>query len=182
VISPALTAARAAPPDLTPVPGAPWCVCHTRPRCEKKFSQLLRAEQLVHYLPLMASVRRYGTQTKRFLKPLFAGYVFARFRPELRPRLFQQDLVARFLPVEDEAKFLRQLEDVRRIVDSGYEACRHPLLQRGTVVRVTGGPLRGLEGLIDDPSNPRGIVLSVDVLKQGLLVKIPLEDLKPLAR
>ena len=55
-------------------------------------------------------------------------------------------------------------------------------LKRGTAVRVMGGPLRGLEGLIDDPTNPRGIVLSVDVLQQGLLVKVPLEDLKPLPR
>ncbi len=162
--------------------GQRWCVCHTRPRCEKKFSELLRAEKVTHYLPLVTSIRRYGTQTKRFTKPLFAGYVFARFSPELRPRLYQQELLARYLPVEDEPRFLRQLEDVRRIVDSGLEASLHPLLRRGMTVRVQGGPLRGLEGLIDDPSNPRGIVISVDVLQQGLLVRVPMEDLRPLLR
>ena len=169
-------------PDLTSAPDEVWCVCHTRPRCEKKFSELLKAERITHYLPLVTSVRRYGTHTKRFHKPLFAGYVFARFRPERRPRLFQLELLARYLAIEDEPRFLRQLDDVRRIVASGLEAVLHPLLKRGTPVRVMGGPLRGLEGLIDDPTNPRGIVLAVDVLQQGLLVKVPLEDLKPLPR
>lgn len=55
----------------------PWVVCHTRPRCEKKFAALLVAEKLAHYLPVVASVRRYAKQTKRFTKPLFPGYVFA---------------------------------------------------------------------------------------------------------
>lgn len=170
------------PPELTPASGETWCVCHTRPRCEKKFAELLQAERIHHYLPLVTSVRRYGTRTKQFTKPLFAGYVFTRLAPEHRPRLGQQDLLARILPVDDEPRFLRQLEDVQRIVASGLEATLHPLLKRGNPVRVVGGPLRGLEGVIDDPTHPQGIILSVDVLQQGLLVKVPLEDLKLLPR
>jgi hypothetical protein len=43
-----------------------------------------------------------------------------------------------------------------------------------------GGPLHGLIGVVDDPANPQGIVLAVDVLQQGLLVKLPLENLQAL--
>jgi len=43
-----------------------------------------------------------------------------------------------------------------------------------------GGPLHGLEGVIDNPANPKGIILSVDVLQQGLLVKVPAANLRPL--
>ncbi len=46
-----------------------WLVCHTKPRCEKKFAALLAAENFEHYLPLVQSIRRYGQQTKRFTKP-----------------------------------------------------------------------------------------------------------------
>lgn len=172
----------AAAPAFVRAEGETWCVCHTRPRCEKKFSDLLRAEHMAHYLPLVSSVRHYGPRTKSFTKPLFAGYVFVRVPDGRRPRLYQQDLLARIISVEDETRFLAQLDDVRRIVESGLEAVLHPLLRKGTLVRVTGGPLRGLEGVIDDPANPRGIVLAVDVLQQGLLVRLPLEDLKPLPR
>ncbi len=157
---------------------ARWFVCHTKPRCEKKFSALLKAEGFEHYLPLVTSVKRYGKSTKRFTKPLFPGYVFARIVLGDKPRIYQQDLLARAIPVEHEALFVRQLEDVRTIVASGLELTVRPLMKRGTRVRVSSGPLWGLEGVVDDPANPQGIVLSVDVLQQGLLVKMPLESLE----
>lgn len=159
---------------------AAWIVCHTRPRCEKKFAALLAAEGFEHYLPLVESIRRYQSQTKRFTKPLFPGYVFARVPAERKARIYQQDLVARTLPIADEPAFLSQLEDVRSMIASGYELTVRPLLTRGRRVRVVGGPLHGLEGFIDDPDNPNGVVLSVDVLRQGLLVKVPVGNLQVL--
>ncbi len=174
-------------PPAAPFPAVPaspadaseaaWLVCHTRPRCEKKFAALMAAERFEHYLPLVTSVRRYAQQTKRFTKPLFPGYVFARVPAERKARIYQQDLVARALPVTDQALFLRQLEDVRAMIASGYELTVRPLLTKGRRVRVTGGALHGLEGFVDDPANPQGIVLSVDVLRQGLLVRVPAENL-----
>jgi transcription antitermination factor NusG len=157
-----------------------WLVCHTKPRCEKKFAALLTAEKFEHYLALIESVRRYGTQVKRFTKPLFPGYVFAKVPVELKARIYQQDLLARAITVDDVPKFLRQLEDVKLIVASGLQLSVMPLMTKGRRVKVIGGPLNGLEGLVDDPSNPQGIVLSVDVLQQGLLVKMPVEHLRVL--
>jgi transcription antitermination factor NusG len=168
-------------PTAPPPPAAePWIVCHTKPRCEKKFAALMAAEHFEHYLPLVLSVRRYQHQTKRFTKPLFPGYVFARVPVETRSRIFQQDLLARVITVAHEELFLRQLADVKAIVASGLELSVHPLLTRGRRVRVTGGPLHGVEGFVDDPANPKGIVVSMDVLQQGLLVRVPIENLQPL--
>ena len=155
-----------------------WVVCHTRPRCEKKFAALLAAEELPHYLPLLTSVRHYGARTRSFTKPLFAGYVFAQVAPLRQTRLYQQDLLARAIEITDEARFLRQIAEVRAVVASGYELSVRPLLQRGRRVRIVAGPLRGLEGEVDDSSHPEGVVLSVDVLQQGLLVKLPAENLQ----
>ena len=155
-----------------------WFVCHTKPRCEKKFARLLAREAFAHYVPLIQSVRRYGTQKKIFTKPLFPGYAFARLEPETKSRIYQQDLLVRALPIENEAVFLRQLEVVKTVCASGLEAAVHPLMRKGTHVRVVGGPLHGLEGYVDDPANPQGIVVSVDVLQQGLLVRLPLDSLQ----
>src|SRR6478752_1360832 len=133
-----------------------WFVCHTKPRCEKKFADLAAREKFAHYLPLVQSVRSYDGQRKTFTKPLFPGYVFVRLEPARKTRVYKQDLLVRAMPVENEAQFLRQIEDVK----------------------VICGPLHGLEGYIDDPVNPRGIVVSVDVLQQGLLVRLPLDHLQ----
>lgn len=163
-----------------PAAEAAWLVCHTKPRCEKKFAALLSAEKFEHYLPLVQSVRRYAQQTKKFTKPLFPGYVFACVPPERKARIYQQDLLARAITVDDQPKFLRQLADVRIIVASGFELSVMPLLTKGRRVKITGGPLYGLEGFVDNPSHPQGVVLSVDVLQKGLLVKVPIENLQVL--
>jgi transcriptional antiterminator RfaH len=175
-----MSEAASSPPATATPDGSAWLVCHTKPRCEKKFAALMAAERMPHYLPLLQSVRKYGQQTKRFTKPLFPGYVFACVPTERKARIYQQDLLARAITVEDVPGFLRQIEDVRAIVASGYELSVLPLLTRGRRVKIIGGPLHGLEGFVDDPSNPRGVVLSVDVLQQGLLVKLPAENLQVL--
>lgn len=155
-----------------------WLVCHTKPRCEKKFAALMAAEKFEYYLPLTQSVRRYGQQTKRFTKPLFPGYAFAKVPTEKKARVYQQVLLARAIVVEDEKTFLRQLEDVKAIVASGFELTIIPLLTNGRRVKIVGGPLHGVEGFVDNPVHPKGIVISVDVLRQGLLVKVPVENLE----
>ncbi len=157
-----------------------WLVCHTKPRCEKKFAALMKAEHVEHYLPLVESVRKYAQQTKKFTKPLFPGYVFAQVPAERKSRIYQQDLLARAITVLDVPKFLLQLADVKKIVASGFELSVMPLLTKGRRAKILGGPLHGLEGIIDNPANPQGIVLSVDVLQQGLLVRVPAAQLQPL--
>lgn len=171
----------ASPAPASSAPASfPWFVCHTKPRCEKKFAQLLVLERFEHCLPLVQSVRRYPGQIKKFTKPLFPGYVFAQIPAEKRNRIYQQDLLVRTLTVDDVAKFLRQLDDVKAIAASGLEATLHPLLKKGAPVRVVSGPLKGVEGFIEDPHNPKGVVIAMDVLQQGVLVPIPLADLKVL--
>jgi transcriptional antiterminator RfaH len=164
-------------PFIPAPPGEAWFVCHTKPRCEKKFAALMAAERFPHYLALVDSIRRYAQQTKRFTKPLFPGYVFALVPLERKARIYQQDLLARAIPVTDEPKFLEQMEQVRSMVASGFELTVMPLLTKGRRVKVNGGALHGLEGYVDDPTNPQGIVISVDVLRQGLLVKMPVQNL-----
>jgi hypothetical protein len=67
---------------------------------------------------------------------------------------------------------------VKTVCASGLEAALHPLMRKGTHVRVRGGPLNGLEGYVDNPANPQGIVVSFDVLQQGLLVRLPFQSLQ----
>lgn len=162
-------------------PKAPqWYVCHTKPRCEKRFADLLVHEDFEHYLPLVTSVRRYGTRTKKFLKPLFPSYVFARIPPVHKTRAHQRDHLVRMLPVDDEKRFLIQIETVKQLIASGLEIELCPPLVKGSRVKVIGGPLWGVEGIVDDPKNPKGVVIIVDVLRQGVHARVPPEYLKRL--
>ncbi len=164
---------------LSPDDSIRWLVCHTKPRCEKKFATLLSAAGINRYLPLYENVRKYsdGT-TKRSQKPLFPGYVFAQVPIALKNRIYEQQLIVRTLSVENENVFLQQLEQVQKVVDSGINALLHPRLTKGRKVRIKSGALWGVEGRVADPSNIENIVLEIDVLQQGLLIKVPIEHLE----
>jgi|GEM_PF-129225 len=180
----------------------PWWVCHCKPRCEKKFAALMQAHGFEHYLPLVTNERRYGTRIKSFTKPLFPSYVFAEVPPEKKPLIYQQDLLARALEVENVPRLLSQLDDIRALLASGFDFTLKPLLTKGRRVRIISGPLKGVEGFVEsaevDGKHPsdsgtgnanrkssgtgkrNGVLLSIDVLQQGLLVPVPAADLKVL--
>jgi transcription antitermination factor NusG len=90
-------------------------------------------------------------------------------------------LLARVIPVGNETQFLRQMADVRALVASGFEISLRPVMERGTRVKVVSGPLWGLEGVVDDPASPKGIIVAVDVLQQGLHVCIAADCLEIVA-
>lgn len=140
----------------------------------------MEQEHFEHYLPLTLSVRRYGTHTKKFTKPLFPSYVFARFPPSEKLRAHKQDHLVRVLPVDNERIFLNQLEGVKALIASGLELSLCPPLKKGMRVKVTAGPLWGVEGIVDDPENPKGIVIAIDILRQGVHARIAPEYLKPI--
>ncbi len=169
-----LTVSETFPADLR------WLVCHTKPRCEKKFAALLVAAGFAHYLPLIESVRRYASGEKRATKPLFPGYVFAQVPLSRQRRLYEQQLLVRTLTVDDEATFLAQLDQVKKTLAAGVAVALKPLLNRGRPVRIAGGALRGIEGIVEDAERPDEVVVKVDVLQQGLLIKVPVEHLQPL--
>ncbi len=171
-------------PPVTPTPqdaenpDERWHVAHTKPRCEKKFAALLTAEGFTHELPLSRVQRRYGVRIRVHAKPLFPGYVFTRLPAAQRSRCYQQNLIVRLIEVPDETKFLTQLEEVRRVLASGLETFVRPLFAKGRMVQVVSGPLRGMQGVVDDPDRPGGVIIMMDALQQGVLVKIPAVDLR----
>jgi transcription antitermination factor NusG len=160
--------------------GESWFAVHCRPRCEKKLAALLVTEKIEHYLPLVNSVRHYARQSKTHTKPLFPGYVFVHVDPDRKPRIYTQEHVARAITISDQAAFKAQLLAVRLIVGSGYTLTVMPFLAQGRMVRVMQGPLKGLEGFVNASGNPKGIVIAIDVLRQGVLVPLPLTSLKVL--
>jgi len=158
-----------------------WLVCHTKPRCEKKFASLLGAGGIEHYLPLAESIRDYGAGgKKRYLKPLFPGYVFALVPLAQKNLLYEQQLIVRTLPVENERVFLQQIDQVKKLLASGTELTLKPLFTKGRSVRVSSGPLWGVQGIVHELTEISEVVIQVDVLQQGLLVKIPLSQLEVL--
>lgn len=161
-----------------------WFVCHTRPKCEKRFAGLMESSDLEYYLPLYTSAREYfnrrgnRTEIKYFTKPLFRSYVFCRLPLDRKMEAYQRDYVVRLIPVDNERRFLRQLDSIKLLLEAGVELDLCPPLKKGARVRICDGPLTGVEGVVEDPGNPDVIVVAIDILQQGVLTNIPRAELE----
>lgn len=156
----------------------PWYVAHTRPRREKKLAEYCQRQGLAVTLPLYRSVRKYRGKTAVFAKPLFPNYVFLRLRPEQRQKIFQSDHVANLIEVSDQQLFAEQLGDILRSLETGLEVCLAPQIVAGSRVKIRSGPLRGIEGWVENRSGSVFVHLRLDFIGQGVAVKIEADDLE----
>jgi transcriptional antiterminator RfaH len=155
-----------------------WYVAHTRPRCEKKLAQYCKRQGLSVTLPCYRSVRKYNQKTVVFEKPLFPGYVFLELLPPQRQTVYQSDFVANLLDVGDQALFDHQLRDILRSLETDMEIHLAPQIIPGINVRIKSGPLRGMEGRVEQRSGTVIVHLRLDFIGQAAAVKIEASDLE----
>jgi transcriptional antiterminator RfaH len=156
-----------------------WFVAHTRPRCEKKLVQFCEREGLSATLPCYRVAHKYRGKTVVFQKPLFPGYVFLHIPPESRRKADRNDYVANLLNVLDQALFLRQLSEILRALETNLEIRLAPSIGQGARVRIKTGPLRGIEGWVEERYGTSTVLLRLDFIAQAAAVKMEAMDLEP---
>jgi transcriptional antiterminator RfaH len=156
----------------------PWYVAHTRPRCEKKLVEYCQRQGFSVTLPCYRSVKKYDRKTVVFEKPLFPNYVFLRLEPQQRQKVFQSDYVANLLEVTDQELFEQQLGDILRSLESETEVLLAPQIKAGMRVKITTGPLRGLEGFVENRSGVTYVNLRLDFIGQAVAVRVEASHLE----
>jgi len=157
-----------------------WVVAHTRPRAEKKLADWCRKQGFEVTLPVFKSVKKYASKTAVFEKPLFPNYLFLKLARDQNRLVYQSDYVANVLEVNDQALFEQQLGDILRALDSDVEIMLAPRLVAGSRVAIKNGPLRGLEGSVEQRSGRTLVHLRLDFISQAAAVLIDAGDLEPL--
>ena len=161
----------------TPVSEA-WFAVWTRNQFEPRVSDQLRRKHFEVFLPTVRVPSRRRDKRVVLDQPLFPGYVFLRFAPSRAGyvAVVSTDGVVRVLgqgwdalqPVPDE-----QVEGVRRLVTQAEGARAVPWIRVGDRVRITRGPLAGLEGLVRDHCRGRAtFVVNVDLLQRSVGVEV----------
>lgn len=153
-----------------------WYALHTRSRHEKLVAQRLSEGGIQTFLPLVTETHRWSDRKKTVQLPLFSCYVFAKAAPQRLDRLSPARLegvlgiVGRRgegTPIPD-----AQIEAVRFVVERALPWSSHPFLKIGQRVRVRGGALEGLEGILVSRSGNHTLVISVNALERSLAVRV----------
>lgn len=156
-----------------------WFVAHTRPRREKKLSEYCAGKGIPVTLPCYRSLHCYRGKTVTFHKPLFPGYVFLQLLPEQRGPVLQSDHVANLLAVFDQELFQRQLDEILSALETDLEIFLAPEIGQGCRVKVKSGPLRGMEGFVEERYGKTTVLLRLDFIGQAAAVKLQADELEP---
>ena len=149
-------------------------VLRTRSRHESTVETVLQEKQITAYLPKCKVVRSWKGRKKTIELPLFPGYVF------VRPRIDQFEGIRYIrgscgLVLADSKPGTlpdRDIEAVKRLVESGAELSVDPALVTGKRVKIVGGPFMGVEGILVLVSNQQHLVVNVDMLGSSVRVEV----------
>lgn len=130
-------------------------------------------------LPCYDSAHKYRGKTVVFRKPLFPGYVFLQLKPGQEASVRQSDHIANLLEVFDQATFEQQLGDILLALNSNLGVRLAPAIGEGMRVRIKGGPLHGLEGLVEQRYGMTTVLLRLDFINQAAAVKLEADMLDP---
>lgn len=107
---------------------------------------------------------------------MFSQYLFVKLlpTPESRLRVLQTAGIVQFVgatgcgtPIPNE-----QVESLLALVSHSVLAAPHEFLCVGERVRIRGGALEGIEGILSAVRNAKSLVVSVDLIQRSVAIRI----------
>ena len=182
LLEPSCTAAPAiaAPPQETP-----WFALWTHSNCEERVREQLDARGFRVFLPTLSDWSRRAGVRRLISKPMFPSYLFVQHPIEKRSyvEIMKAQGLVRILGERWdrlEAIPAAEVEAIQRVVQTNLTVTPYPYLREGQRVRITDGPLAGLEGRLVRSRPQRGLlVLTVDLLRRSVAVEVDCAAVEP---
>ncbi len=152
-----------------------WYAIQTRYRYEKKVTRALDRKGIATFLPLLQEIHRWSDREQKIETPLFPGYTFAQVEltAGTRKSVLQTGGVIAWVGSQDEVTPIppRQIEDLRRLLGQKLRCSLSPFLTSGQRVRIRGGCLDGLEGILEKNEAAR-LVISIESIQRSIAIQI----------
>jgi transcription antitermination factor NusG len=159
-----------------PTPDNPlWYAIQTRYRFEKKVTTHLQRKGIETFLPVLEEVHRWSDREKRVDTLLFSGYTFARLNSASWSRmdLLRTVGVIGLIGFAGQVKPIptKQIDDLQMLLSQKAPCALRAFLKIGQRVRIRGGCLDGLEGILDERGE-KSLVISVDSIERSVALRI----------
>jgi len=152
-----------------------WYAVVTRYRCETKVCTSLQQAGLTVFLPLLQQIHRWSDRNKRVAVPLFAGYLFVcvQWSPSARLMVLRTPGVMRFVEFGPETAPIptQQIEHLKLLLSQGIHCSLRAFLNVGQHVRIRGGCLDGLEGILEH-NGDKSLVISIESIQRSIAIHI----------
>ncbi|MBF0343562.1 MAG: UpxY family transcription antiterminator [Nitrospirae bacterium] len=160
-----------------------WFVVHVRNRHEFTVRDKLAKTGVDVFLATVERLQRWKDRKKMINFPLFPGYLFVNIHKTNEEILsvLKTYGVIKFLSMtigEPEPVPEDQVMSLKKLVESKASIDPYPYFKEGQSVRIKKGPLSGVEGIIEKKKGYHILILSIDILQQGVSIKIDASDVE----
>ena len=135
------------------------------------------------FLPLVTEIHRWSDRHKSVDVPLFPGYVFVQIpaEREAQLRVLKTSGVVQFVgnqqgavPIPDQ-----EIASVHSVLEEKVDCAPYPFLQLGQRVRIRGGSLDGIQGILVRRDSACNLVISIELIQRSLAVSVCNFDVEP---
>jgi transcription antitermination factor NusG len=151
-----------------------WFALRVRSRYEKVVAVAARSKGFEDFLPLHTRRHRWSDRAKCVEVPLFPGYLFCRLNAEDRFSLLTIRGVMHIVGVgrTPEPVDEQEIRSMQYAIRSDAQLEPWPFLEEGERVRLSSGPLAGLEGILVESGEQQRVVVGLTILRRSVAVKI----------
>jgi transcription antitermination factor NusG len=153
-----------------------WYAIQTMPRHERKVAAELQRKDLHTFLPIYPCTRQWSDRRRVVDMPLFPGYVFLQMgpAPEKRIAVLRTSGVTSFVGVRGIGIPIpeSQIVAVETILEQRLPCSPYPFLNIGQRVRLRGGSLEGIEGILTEIKGDQSLVISVELIQRALAIRV----------
>lgn len=161
-----------------------WFAVHTRAQHEKQAFATLEEKGISTFAPMISQVHRWTDRRKIVNVPLFPCYLFVRIAPspDINLQVLQTTGVLRFVgfsggpaPIPEE-----QIENVKAVLVQNVPFSCCGFLNVGQRVRIRGGALEGVEGILTGCKGNHKLIVSIDLIQKSMAVVVEGYDIEPI--
>lgn len=153
-----------------------WFAVQTKPRHEKVVACALEEKDVKTLLPLYPAVHQWSDRRQKLQLPLFPNYVFVRISTSSKSRavVLRTNGVRSFVGMRGVGVCIpdEEIDAIQRILAERVSLTNSSFLTVGQKVRIRGGSLDGVQGILMAESNARSLVVSVECIQRSLAIRI----------
>jgi transcription antitermination factor NusG len=163
--------------------GLNWYAVHTKPRHEKRVAAQFEEKRVHTFLPLLRQIHRWSDRNTTVDVPMFSCYAFVRVGQtnEDRWKVLRTPGVLGFVGNERQGTPIprEQIESLRTAIGGNVPCFPHAFINVGRRVRIRGGSLDGVEGVLDRHGKDQNLVISVELLHRSVSIQVEGYDVEP---
>jgi transcription antitermination factor NusG len=137
------------------------------------------------FLPLVGEMHSWSDRRKLVEVPLFPGYLFVQIpnSAEAKVHVLKASGVVQFVGNRQGAMHIKdeEINNVKTVLEQKLTCSPYPFLRLGQRVRIRGGSLDGVEGILLGRDSDSKLVISIELIQRSLAVSVYNFDVEPIA-